>query len=118
MDEVDPLAVDRRPEVPERVQARLGGPPVVGVAPVRDQFLEVVDGNAVLPAGSLDLIGEAGEGQAVSKIIEHGVVHPDREHLDRLAHHVLIGSLLRGRLLRCRHCVVLLRRPVSGRRAW
>ena len=52
--------------------------PVVDVPPVLDQLAQVVDGDAVLPAGVFDLVGEAGLGQARSEVVEDRIVDPDR----------------------------------------
>ena len=78
VDEVDRLPVDVGAEVGELVQARLLRAPVVRVAPVRHQLAQVVDRDPVLPAGVLDLVGEAGLREAVAQVVEDRVVDVDR----------------------------------------
>jgi hypothetical protein len=56
--------------------------PVVLVAPVVEQLAQVVDRHAVLPAGAVDLIGEARPRQAITQVVQHGVVDADLEPLD------------------------------------
>ena len=73
----------------ELVQPRFPGAPVIGVVPVPDQLTQVGDRDAVLPAGSVDLVREAGPLQAGAQVPEDGVIHLDVELIDRLAHEVL-----------------------------
>ena len=91
VDEVDRLAVDRSAEVRELVEARLLGSPVVRVAPVLHQLAHVVHWDPVLPAGVLDLIGEAGLRQTAAQFLQVRIVDLDPEALDDLAHLWLTG---------------------------
>ena len=65
-------------EVRELVEPRLLRAPVVLVAPVLDQLAQVADRDAVLPAGVVDLVGEAGRSQAVGEVVEDQVADVDR----------------------------------------
>src|SRR5262245_3249564 len=70
LDEVDQLAVDPSAEVRKLVESRFLRAPVVRIAPVLHQITNVLDWNAVLPAGVLHLIGEAGPRQAEAQVLQ------------------------------------------------
>src|SRR5262249_14638716 len=91
MDEVDRLAVDPGAEVRKLVEPRFLRPPVVLVAPVLHQLSQIVDGNTALPAGPLDLIGEAGLCQPATQVLQDRVVDADLESVDGLTHRSLPG---------------------------
>ena len=74
MDEMDRLAIDPGAEVRQLVEPRLLRAPVVLVAPVRHQPAQVVDRHAVLPAGAVDLVREAGARQSALQVREDRVV--------------------------------------------
>jgi hypothetical protein len=79
MDEVklDPGEPDG--ELAERVQARLMGPPVVALTPVRAEVPEVGDVCPVAPAGSGSLVGPACSIEAVAEVPENRGGDADRE---------------------------------------
>jgi hypothetical protein len=56
MQEVDPLAVDRRHELPVAVQPGLVNAPVIGLKPVADDLPQIVQGETLPPAHASDLI--------------------------------------------------------------
>jgi hypothetical protein len=56
MDEVDRDAVDRSLEVGEGVDRAFGGAPIVVIAPIVNQFLEISGVGAVIPV----VVGEVG----------------------------------------------------------
>ena len=62
--------------------ARLGGAPVVAVAPVGDQLAQVGEVGAVVPARAGDLVGKARAREALAQIGEHGVGDGDAKRLD------------------------------------
>jgi hypothetical protein len=88
---VDAGAVDGGQELGEPVEPCLVGAPVVAVAPVAGQLLEVAERHPVRPAGAGQLIGPAGPGQAVPEVVERGVGDVAPEGLD-LGH----GTVGRG----------------------
>src|SRR5438067_382757 len=90
MDEVDALAVDRRGGLWEAVELRLGPPPVVVVAPVAAQLLQVVALGAVVPIRPVDLGREAGVGQPRPQVVEHGLRHVDGEGMNVVVHGVIL----------------------------
>src|SRR3954468_24822043 len=59
VDEVDRLTVDRRTRMLELVEPRLFRAPVVGITPVVDELAQVAVGNAVVPPGVGELVGDA-----------------------------------------------------------
>ena len=71
VDEVDALALDGGVEVGEGVEAGLGFAPVETVAPVGDQFLDVVQVGAVIPFGAGDFVGPAHVGQPVLQVFQY-----------------------------------------------
>jgi hypothetical protein len=74
VDEMDRLTVDGCTEVLEAVEGRLLGSPVVTRAPVVDEFVQIVDRDAVLPVGALDLVGETRVREARLQVRQHGIV--------------------------------------------
>ena len=97
--QVDPLPVDLGHELRHLVQARLGRPPVVPVAPVLEQRDEVAALGALLPADPRDLVRQAGPVEPLVQVVEDGGrdVHGERLHGASLAH----------RLPRARHLSTL-----------
>lgn len=89
MQEVDALSVDARPVVLEAVERGLGGTPVVLVAPIGDPLVHVPDLRAVVPVGSLDLVGPARRREPPLQVLEQVVAQPDLESLDRVARGIL-----------------------------
>src|SRR6185369_5305577 len=73
VDEMDAEPADGGAEVRKPVQTRLGGAPVVAVAPVGDQLPHVGELRSVVPARAGDLVGEARARQALAQIRENGV---------------------------------------------
>ncbi len=86
--EVDRLAVDARAEVFELVESGLLRAPVVLVAPVVDQLVQVVHRDAVVPARVVDAVREAGPREPGAQIVEDRVVDTDPERFDRCVHRV------------------------------
>jgi hypothetical protein len=84
--EVDRLVIDAGAKVLELVELRLLCSPVVLVAPVRHQVAQVADRCPVLPAGAVDLVGEAGPRQTESEVPQGRVVHANVEPFDCLRH--------------------------------
>ena len=82
---MDPLAVDLRRDVVERVEPRLLRPPVEVVAPVAKQLVEVREVGALVPADAGDLVGEARAYQALMEVVENLV--RDCEERGRLRFH-------------------------------
>src|SRR5215211_1437402 len=92
--EVDGLAVDGGGELRDLVELGLPGPPVVVVAPVVDQVLDIAEGDAVVPAGGDraglgtagvqrgELVGPAGPGQPLGQIIQIGLRDLDPKRPD------------------------------------
>ena len=78
VDEVHARAVDLGEEVVERVERRLGSPPVVLVAPVRDELDEIAAVGAVVPPGVGKLLREARAGEAFAEVDEIGFGDVDR----------------------------------------
>jgi hypothetical protein len=70
---MDTLVVDSRDELGVLVQPRLVLPPVVAADPVVDEVTDVVERNAIDPAGAVQLIGPAGTREAVLEIVELGL---------------------------------------------
>lgn len=68
--EVDVGAVDLGRELIEAVHARLARSPVVLVAPVRDEILEVAELGAVVPARAGELLREACPCEALMQVVE------------------------------------------------
>src|SRR5712692_7420168 len=90
VDEVNALAVDRRGELREAVELCLGRPPVVAVAPVAAQLLQVAELGAVVPTRAVDLVREAGLSQARPQVVEHRLGHVDDEGLNVVVHGVIL----------------------------
>lgn len=70
MDEVHVQAIDPGPELRETVQRALGCAPVEAVFPGGEQVLEVVQVGAVVPAGTSQLVGPPGAGDARPEVGE------------------------------------------------
>src|SRR4029453_4780482 len=97
MDEVDRLPVDLGAEGVELVEPRLVHAPVVVVTPMVGELPQVVDRDPVLPAGPLDLVGEAGAREPVVQVLEDRVIDPNLERPDLLAHGMVAGSVSQPR---------------------
>lgn len=82
MEEVDVLAVDLGGELGVVVEVFLVGAPVVVVAPVVGEFLEVGARDAVLPVGAGELVWPAGVVEAVVEVVEVGLGDGEVEGLD------------------------------------
>ncbi len=89
--EVDRLPVDRGAEVLELVEPGLLRAPVVVVAPGVDELAQVVDRDAVLPAGVLDLVRQARLFEPPPQVVQDGVVDLDVEALDAVVHRHQLG---------------------------
>jgi hypothetical protein len=68
--EVDLLPVNNRGELRDRIQPRRPVMPVIPLAPVRRHLAHPVPGHAVVPPGSGQLIGPAGQRQPGGQIIK------------------------------------------------
>ena len=79
MQEVNRLTVDGGRELGERIQPRFLLPPIVILAPVLGEPLEVIAGNPPAPANVRQLAGPARAGQAVMQVIEVGLRNVDAE---------------------------------------
>src|SRR5262245_61094206 len=75
-------AVDLGYKLVELIQFLLMLAPIVPGAPIFDEFLHVLDGNAVLPAGAVDLVRPARAGQAILQVAEHRVFDRNFERHD------------------------------------
>src|SRR5581483_8308034 len=82
VEEVDAEAADMRAELRDRVERRLRAPPVVALAPVRDELAEVREVGPLGPAGAGDLVGEARAREPLAEVGEDGVGDGDPEGFD------------------------------------
>jgi len=82
--EVDLLPVDLGEELWVGVQGRLLRPPVVGVAPVRDQVAEVAHRDAGVPVVAWERCGKASAVQACGEVVQVGLIDVDAEGADAL----------------------------------
>jgi hypothetical protein len=76
---VDAEAVDLRAELRDRVDARLGGAPVVAVGPVGAEGLQIGERNALRGIGLA--LGPARAGEPLAKVGEVGVGDVETEGL-------------------------------------
>ena len=83
MDEMDVEAADVRLELAEAIQAPLLRAPVVAVAPVGHQRLDVIEVRPVVPAGVGEFIGETGALQPALEVAQDGVRHLNPERHNR-----------------------------------
>jgi hypothetical protein len=83
VEEVDPLPVDLGDELGHGVQAGLGRPPVVPVAPVVEQLDEVVALGALVPADAGDLVRQPGAVEPQVQVVEDRVRDGDGEGFHR-----------------------------------
>jgi hypothetical protein len=81
MQEVDPLAIDRRDELPVAVEAGLVESPVVIVEPVADDLPQTVQGHALLPADAFDVVREPRPSQTLGQVGQHVLRYVDHERL-------------------------------------
>jgi hypothetical protein len=81
--EVDRHVVEHGAEVRVGVHPRFLGPPVVPVAPVRDELLQVGAVGAVSPVGVTDVVGPADVREPTLQIVEDLVGNGDGEGLGR-----------------------------------
>src|SRR5260370_37583392 len=81
MDEVDRDAVDRAFVVRERVHLVFVPAPVGFGPPVLDEFLQIIEIGAVLPAGVAEVTREAGAAQAILEIRERHLGYSDFKRL-------------------------------------
>ena len=81
VDEVDIQSVDLGLVVVERIQLLFLLAPVVLIAPVRDQFLQLGDVGPVLPTVA-NLVGKPRPGQPSIEIFKHRIWHGDLERPD------------------------------------
>ena len=98
VDEMHVLAVDRRGELIERIEAGLVCAPVVVIGPVVDQLLQVGHVGAEVPTGAGYLIGETGIEEPLPEIGQLGVGDRDTEGADVHGGRVIgrrIGCLVR-----------------------
>src|ERR1700730_15255932 len=84
MNEVNVEPVEVRLELVELIQPPLLRPPVVPVAPVRNQFLEVGEVRSVVPPYLGNFVGEAGPRQPLLQVGQHGVRDVNFEWDDRV----------------------------------
>src|SRR3974390_3410774 len=82
MNEVDVDPVDVGLELLELIESPLLCAPIVLVAPVSDDLLQVGKVGAVGPTGAIELVGEARTGESLVQIGQHGVWHVDPEGHD------------------------------------
>ena len=85
MNEMDVEAADVRLELAEAVQPPLLRAPVVAVAPVGHQRLDVIEVRPVVPAGVGEFVGETGALQPALEVAQDGVRHLDAERHNRIA---------------------------------
>lgn len=81
MDRVDALAVDLAGELRNRVDRRLGGPPVERVGPEVADGADDLEIGPVRPRGRVELIGPPRAVQAVAQIDQNVVGNVDDEPL-------------------------------------
>ena len=67
------LDIDVAREHGELVDLRLVRAPVEAVLPARDEPLDVCEGHAVVPTGTFELVGEAGELELLLEQVEVGI---------------------------------------------
>src|SRR5712692_7815175 len=83
MNEVDGQPVDGRRELFEAVEPSLLFAPVVPVAPVGDELLQVANVSAICPPVALQRLWKARLAEPRLEVCEHGVGHVDRERTYR-----------------------------------
>ncbi len=88
MREVHAGPVDDRGELRPCVQPRFGGPPVVAVAPVRDELPYTLQREAVGPPRSGQFVGPADPREPRTEIVQLALVHIQPEHLQ-----IRVGSI-------------------------
>src|SRR5262245_10704080 len=85
VNEVDVDPVDLRHEIVQRIEFSFFRAPIVSVLPMVDEVLRVVEWDAVLPAGSFDLVRPARPRQTVVEVVENRFGDRDLEWGDSLA---------------------------------
>src|SRR6266699_5785492 len=81
MDKVQTEAVNGGPELWKTVQQAFLCAPVIGIAPVGNQLLEIVQVRPIVPASTGYLVRPAGALQALLQIAENVIIDLDRKCL-------------------------------------